>query len=82
MELEGQILGKIVEKAAELFRKNPGELGGNTRFAEDLGAKSVDLVKIITVLEDTYDVEINFMEFRRKKTFVEAAAYVATLCEG
>jgi acyl carrier protein len=49
---------------------------------EDLKAKSVNLVQIIAILEDAYDVQINFMEFRRKKTLGEAAEFVAQLCGG
>lgn len=80
MNLNEEILEKIIEKAAALFKKNDSELNGNTKFVEELDAKSVDYVKIISVLEDEYGVEINFMEFRRKKTLGEAADYVAGIC--
>jgi acyl carrier protein len=81
MELRDQILEKIVERASEIFRKDPGELSGDTNFSEDLQAKSVNLVQIIALLEDLFDVEINFMAFRRRKTLGEAADFVAELCE-
>jgi acyl carrier protein len=38
-------------------------------------------VQIIAVLEDEYDVELPFMQFRRSKTLAEAAAFVAEACE-
>ena len=82
MELREEILQKIINKASQLFGKDPVELNENTRFVEDLNAKSTNIVQIITVLEDEYDVEITFMEFRRKKTFGEAADYVVQLLEG
>ena len=81
MELIEEIMEIIIKKSSELFKKDISELNGDTKFAEDLNAKSVDYVKIIAVLEDEYDLEINFMEFRRKKTILEAATFVATLCE-
>ncbi len=80
MALKEEILEKIIQRAAELFKKDTGELNTDTRFVEDLKAKSVNLVQIIAVLEAEFDVEINFMEFRRKKTFGEAAQFVAELC--
>ncbi len=80
MELKDEIMGMIIDKAASLFGKDAGELNENTRFTEDLGAKSVNLVQIIAVLEEEYDVAISFMEFRRAKTIGEAADYVASLC--
>jgi len=80
MELKEEILGHIIQRAAEMFRKDPGELNADTRWVEDLEAKSVNYVQVITILADEYDVEINFMEFRRKKTLGESAEFVAQLC--
>lgn len=80
MELKEEILGQIIQRAAEMFRKDPGELNADTKWVEDLDAKSVNYVQVITILADEYDVEINFMEFRRKETFGESAEFVAQLC--
>jgi acyl carrier protein len=80
MELKDQILEKMIQRAAELFKKSPSELSRDTKFVDDLKAKSVNYVQIITIVADTFDVEIPFMEFRRKKTLGEAAEYVAQLC--
>jgi acyl carrier protein len=82
MELRDEILEKIINRAAELFKRPPAELGAETRFVEDLKAKSVNYVQIIAVLEAEFDVEITFMEFRRRKTLGEAAEFVAGLCGG
>ena len=79
MELREEVLEKIIERASQIFKKAREELKGETRFVDDLKAKSVNYVQIITILADTYDVDIPFMEFRRKKTLGEAAAYVAQL---
>ena len=82
MALKDEILEKIIERTAQVFKKDPGELSADTRFVEDLKAKSVNYVQIIAILEDAFDVQINFMEFRRKKTLGEAAEFVAELCGG
>lgn len=82
MDLKNQVLEKIIQRASELFKKSPSELSGDTRFVEDLNAKSVNFVQIIAVLEDAFDVEITFMDFRRKKTFNEAAEFIAQLLGG
>lgn len=76
MALRDEIIDIIIQRASELFGKEPGELSEGTRFVEDLAAKSVNFVQIISVLEDKYDVELNYMDFRRKKTFGEAADFV------
>jgi acyl carrier protein len=82
MALKDEILDKIIERTAQVFKKDPGELSADTRFVEDLKAKSVNYVQIIAILEDAFDVQINFMKFRRKKTLGEAAEFVAQLCGG
>jgi acyl carrier protein len=80
--LKDEILGKIIKRAAEVFNKKPEELSEATRFVEDLQAKSVNIVQITTVMEVEYDVEIPYMEFRRRKTLGEAAEYIKNLVEG
>ena len=82
MALRDEILEKIIQRTAEIFKKNPAELSADTDFVADLKAKSVNYVQIIAVLEDAFDVEITFMQFRRKKTLGEAADFVAQLCGG
>ncbi len=80
MELKDQILERIVERAALLFKKEAAELGENTKFSEDLNAKSMNYSQIVIQLEDDFGVEIAYMEFTRRKTLGEAAEYVAELC--
>jgi Acyl carrier protein len=81
MELKDQVLEKLIQRAAKLFKKEESELSAATRFEEDLKAKSVNYSQIITFLEDEFEVEISYMEFKRQKTFEKTAEYVARLCE-
>lgn len=81
MALRDDIFEKMVERAAPIFGKTPEEMTKELRFAEDLNAKSVHYSQITTYLEDAFDVEIPYMNFRRKKTLGEAADYVAELLE-
>jgi acyl carrier protein len=81
MASNDEILEKIIERAAALFKADPKSYSAATRFVEDLGAKSVNYVQIISILEEDYDIQIPFMEFRRKKTFGEAAEFVAGITE-
>ncbi len=77
-----EILDLIIKRAAEVFGVDESTLSGDTHFEDDLQAKSANIVLITTVLEDEYDVEIPYMEFRRKKTFQEAADFIEELVEG
>ena len=74
-----EVIAYLAETAAALFGVDPETLNADTRFKEDLGCKSVDIVKFTAALEDEYDVEVPFMEFNRKKSFGEVAAYMSEL---
>lgn len=63
------------------MNKPVDELTDSTELIADLGAKSVNLVRIIAALEDEFDLEIPFMEFRRKKSIGEAIDYIVQLYE-
>ncbi len=79
MEERTNIYDKIVERlTAMLGEKDYAE---TTAFA-DLGMKSVNYSSMINVLEDEFDVEIPFMDFRRKATIGEAVDYICGLIDG
>lgn len=77
MEFIEEVVELLANKAAELFNADPSALNAETRFKEDLGCKSIDIVKFSAALEDEYDVEVPFMALNRCVTFADAAALVA-----
>ena len=79
MPIREEVIEALSKKAAELFGLDAATLGPDTRFLEDLEAKSVDMVKFSALLEDIYEVEVPYMEFVEKLTFGEAAAYIAEM---
>lgn len=81
MTLREQAYRKIVERCCTIFGKKPEEISEDTRFIEDLGAKSGNVSQMTNFLEDAFDVEISFMRFRRCPTVGLAADYIAELCE-
>ena len=74
-------MAKLIERAAPLFGKKPEEMTEDLRFVEDLSAKSVHYSQITTYLEDAFDVEIPYMNFRRQKTLGEAVDFVTDIIE-
>lgn len=81
METRKQILEKLIERATTIFGNSADNYSEDTKF-EDLKMKSVNYSQMTTYLEDAFDVEIPYMEFKRKKTFGEAADYITELIEG
>lgn len=80
--MKEEILEKMIQRIADVFDTDPSGLSGGTNLKDDLKAKSAQIVKITTFLEDEYDVEVPYMEFTRKKTLEEAAEFIEQLVEG
>ena len=79
--LADQVREKVYAAVSEAMNTPREDLTDATEIIADLGAKSANLVRIIAVLEDEFDLEIPFMQFRRKKTMGEAIEYVVQLAE-
>jgi len=79
MTIREEVIEALSKKAAELFGADQAALDSNTRFFDDLGAKSADMVKFSALLEDIYEVEVPYMELIKKLTFGDAAAFIAEM---
>ncbi len=79
MEERSNVFEKIVERLTAMVGAR--DYTEQTAFA-DLGLKSVNYSSMINVLEDEFDVEIPFMEFRRKATIGEAVDYICQQIDG
>jgi acyl carrier protein len=79
MTLEDRIEAGVMKEVARIFKKTPGELTRDTRFAEDLHAKSLNIVELVAVLENQFEVMIPYAETRRRKTVGEAIDLVISL---
>jgi acyl carrier protein len=82
MTIREDAIEALRDKASKLFVVDKAALNENTRFEEDLHCKSVNYVQLSAALEDEFDVEVPYMEFRKKKTFGEAGDYIREIIEG
>ena len=53
------------------------DLSGDTRFEEDLGLDSFDLVELLIAVEDAYGVVITDAKAAQLQTVSEATEYIA-----
>jgi len=79
MELRDEAIEKIKERLSVIIGE--GDYSEDTSF-ESLNMQSVNYSQLTTALEDEFDVEIPFMDFKRKATVKEAAEYIVQLVEG
>ena len=82
MKIEDRIAEGVMKAVARIFRKDVSELTLNTRFVEDLRAKSVNIVELIAVLQNEFQIEIPMMKARRQKTIGESINFIISLRKG
>jgi acyl carrier protein len=82
LKIEDRIAEGVMKAVARIFRKDVSELALNTRFVEDLHAKSVNIVELIAVLQNEFQIEIPMMKARRQKTIGESIDFIISLRKG
>lgn len=75
-----EVLAKIIEKASKIWGADASTLNEDTEFAS-MNPKSAHYSQMTTFLEDEFDAEVPYMNFKRCATFGEAADYVAELLD-
>ena len=58
---------------------NPEEIREDSRFIEDLGFTSYDIMSLVGELEDKYDIEVNERDVVNVKTVGQAIEYIKSL---
>lgn len=70
------MLEKIADIIASRFNCDKSTITEETRMFEDLGADSLDLVKILMAVEETFAVSIPDEEMPNFKTVTDIISYV------
>jgi acyl carrier protein len=73
---EHEILDKIKDVVADKLDADPGDIAVESRFIEDLGADSLDVVELIMGLEDEFGVEISDEEAEGIRTVGDAVRFI------
>jgi acyl carrier protein len=63
---------KVREVLLEILDIKPEDIVPTARFVDDLQATSIDLVEIVAVLQNTFDVDIDEAQVARLRTVQDA----------
>lgn len=72
------MLDKIIALLAEQLDLDPDNINEETRFTEDLGADSLDVVELMVTAESEYGVTIVEDELEGIKTVGDVVRYIET----
>ncbi len=79
--MKNEIEAKLIEKTAKVLNVDPSTLSGNTNIKTDIDLKSLEMVGIISQLEEEYDCYIKYTELMHANTISEAAQIIAEQIE-
>jgi len=70
------MLEKVKEVVVEQLDCNPDEVKEDSKFIEDLGADSLDVVELVMALEEEFDIEIPDEDAEKILTVKDAIDYI------
>ena len=70
------IVEKIRDISAVQLGVDPGEVTPESRFIDDLGADSLDIVELIMALEEEFDMEIPDEDAEKISTVGDVVEYI------
>ena len=74
MALFDEVKAVVVEQ----LNVNPDEVKEDSKFVEDLGADSLDVVELVMALEEKFDIEIPDTDAEKIVTVKDAMSYIET----
>jgi acyl carrier protein len=81
-EFKGEIImaifDDIKEVVVEQLNVNPEEVKEESKFVEDLGADSLDVVELVMALEEKFNIEIPDEEAEKIATVGDVVRYIET----
>ena len=70
------LLDDIKEEDIEQLDCDPAEVKEDSKFIEDLGADSLDVVELVMALEEKFDIEIPDEDAEKILTVADAINYI------
>jgi acyl carrier protein len=69
----------VKEVVVEQLNVNPDEVKEESKFVEDLGADSLDVVELVMALEEKFDIEIPDEDAEHITTVADAIKFIENI---
>ena len=73
------LLDDVKEVVIEQLDCDPAEVKEDSKFIEDLGADSLDVVELVMALEEKFDIEIPDEDAEKILTVADAINYIENI---
>jgi len=73
------VIDDVKEVVVEQLNVNPDEIKEDSKFAEDLGADSLDVVELVMALEEKFDIEIPDEDAEKITTVGDAVTFIEAI---
>jgi len=73
------LLDEVKEVVVEQLSVNADEVKEESKFVEDLGADSLDVVELVMALEEKFDIEIPDEDAEKIATVADAISFIENL---
>lgn len=70
------LFDEVKEVVVEQLNVNPDEVKEESKFVEDLGADSLDVVELVMALEEKFGIEIPDEDAEKIQTVGDAVKYI------
>jgi len=70
------ILARLKELAVELLEIDESEVTPEASFMDDFGADSLDMIELLTAVEETFKIEIPDEDASKLQTVQDAVNYI------
>jgi len=73
------IFDEVKEVVVEQLNVSPDEVKEDSKFSDDLGADSLDVVELVMSLEEKFDIEIPDEDAEKIATVADAIAFIENI---
>lgn len=73
-----EVADRILTVVKNFDQVDPGKVTAATKFADDLGLDSLDVVEVVMAIEDEFAIEIPDQEADKMTSIADAVEYIST----